>query len=437
MNNLTVGLLVLYIAHQAGCREKPPGFPESKDIIVARVNCGPLGCGTNTPEIMPNSPLGTIHLGSRDGVFKPNKNCIRLVSGSLKTPRCKISDRRELKLGVIGGKFVALQGGLPKCKEAQMLGATFRLERLPRWVQRKEDRRPERCVSKAHPVESWTLKIERSALIPKFAIIGTNRADPAAYSFSPAYELVVLPKAREGSQEGRIPRDELLLPASLREHSGERHLCPNALPWGFDFQHLGVKKLLNDPTVQDLTKAGHFAVLLRDEFYNDNPVYVTRVRASRNWLTLGCSGTALSKMVLLGKGPHSYQEEDGPAVRKATLKMLSANYCALLKGTAPGTPVHWADNQSTTFVGTPSEPQVPEALWGPEGAICLDHLRIFRENEAPPNDTKWVFGQPLPDDEADALQAVYDYCGLEPCENTAADTEAWYWRTRAPGHRAH
>lgn len=122
-------------------------------------------------------------------------------------------------------------------------------------------------------------------------------------------------------------------------------------------------------------------VILAGERY-DSPTGTVIPNQDR-WITLACAGSAAAKLALLGYGPNAdYGEGNSSSVaqRQATLNMLTANYCGDGHSyTADGTPLQW-ENQSGS-VALSEEPGASEAVWGPEGALCLDTPRLVERSE--------------------------------------------------------
>lgn len=111
-------------------------------------------------------------------------------------------------------------------------------------------------------------------------------------------------------------------------------------------------------------------VLIAGETYD--PV-THQVHADPAWVTLACAGQAAAKMKLLGyhaAGPR----QSTPDERQATLRMITADYCGTgTSFTTAGAQVAWRDSANT--VDPPFTESTLEAMWGPNGAICLDTPR--------------------------------------------------------------
>jgi hypothetical protein len=108
------------------------------------------------------------------------------------------------------------------------------------------------------------------------------------------------------------------------------------------------------------------------------------------WFNVACAGTAVAKMHLLR---HTWAGSTGPYVtqvpeRQAMLKMLTDDICGTgLSFTRDGMLVYYADRHAPPWhpfapVGAPA-PTIGsmEAVWDPDGAVCLDVPR--REKEVP------------------------------------------------------
>ncbi len=111
-------------------------------------------------------------------------------------------------------------------------------------------------------------------------------------------------------------------------------------------------------------------VLIAGETYHQD---AQLVQSRPSWVTLACAGQAAAKMKLLGYHAASSTQPDIDA-RKATLRMITADYCGTGQSfTVAGTHVAWRDRALTV------QPQFDEisieAMWGPNGAICLTHPR--------------------------------------------------------------
>jgi hypothetical protein len=106
-------------------------------------------------------------------------------------------------------------------------------------------------------------------------------------------------------------------------------------------------------------------------------------RNRAEWLNLACVGDALAKRSLYGL--HTDNVEDS----RAALMMLVANYCGNLHVTTRGVMVAWEfldDKEYTTsknpkhpvsHAQKPNGPDLLEAKWDSDGAVCLDTPRLL------------------------------------------------------------
>jgi hypothetical protein len=104
------------------------------------------------------------------------------------------------------------------------------------------------------------------------------------------------------------------------------------------------------------------------------------VAPALDWITIACFDNAVAKVKLFNYGPN--QDFDGmgnPASveqRQATFKMITADYCgAGTSFTSDGTPLFWENQSLSVETGLHPFADV-EALWGPEGALCLSTPRL-------------------------------------------------------------
>jgi ADYC domain len=142
------------------------------------------------------------------------------------------------------------------------------------------------------------------------------------------------------------------------------------------------------------------AVLLVNERYDIDRARV--LGTEPNWFTIACEGSALYKMRFAGYDPEvptGKPYSSTPEERQATLKMITADYCGDDESsfTEVGTLVRWQNEykwcSSDTNSGTKECPYFPvdteieshEAIWGPDGALCLDHPRLGKDVVCGPN----------------------------------------------------
>jgi ADYC domain len=127
-------------------------------------------------------------------------------------------------------------------------------------------------------------------------------------------------------------------------------------------------------------QGGHetYALLISDERYDRDAKRVRDDGNADGWFNIACAGTALAKMVLMRFDPHIPATDLDyytiPTRRTTTLKMLTADYLGFGEAfTQGGLPMQWADS-----LGWHPElaPNVSEAVWDENGAVCLDTPRL-------------------------------------------------------------
>jgi hypothetical protein len=108
-----------------------------------------------------------------------------------------------------------------------------------------------------------------------------------------------------------------------------------------------------------------------------------------NWFNLGCAGSALAKLQLLGHT--EVGAADGYTTtldeRQTLLKMFTADYCGNGKAfTVERQPLDWMDDHGWMAYGYPD--QTLEARWTKDGASCLTTPRLAA-NPSPVGDSQF------------------------------------------------
>lgn len=133
----------------------------------------------------------------------------------------------------------------------------------------------------------------------------------------------------------------------------------------------------HDPEGHLWTNAYEAFLFTGDRYSTRNFTVTTDERVTEGWFSIGCAGSALAKLHLnrhtaAGSTP-SYQSTQ--AQRQAMLKMYVADVCGTgFASTKQGEPLRWENQPGwDTLPGVISS---YEAIWGPQGAICLDTHRL-------------------------------------------------------------
>ncbi|EDM79485.1 hypothetical protein PPSIR1_35202 [Plesiocystis pacifica SIR-1] len=124
------------------------------------------------------------------------------------------------------------------------------------------------------------------------------------------------------------------------------------------------------------------AIIIQAEAYDWFGFPVENIDAdgeAESWGTIGCAGGAFAKKVLMGYDVNNPAPQDVTrADNDAMMHMLTARYCGEDTHTEMGTPMYW-QNQKNWF--QPPEDLEIEAIWGEDGALCLNVPRHAEREE--------------------------------------------------------
>ncbi|MCY1054008.1 ADYC domain-containing protein [Nannocystis sp. SCPEA4] len=111
--------------------------------------------------------------------------------------------------------------------------------------------------------------------------------------------------------------------------------------------------------------------LIHGETYDRETNEITP--AQGRWFTIACVAEGAYKMKMMDYAPSGLRRANLEQ-RKATLRMVTADYCGDgTPYTVDGTPVAWRNANGSITPGV-AETSL-EAKWGPNGALCLDDPR--------------------------------------------------------------
>jgi hypothetical protein len=153
-------------------------------------------------------------------------------------------------------------------------------------------------------------------------------------------------------------------------------------------EHLCKGEFLNGDALW--TSTPNAAIFFEGDSYDPGKKRVTKTKQSDGWFNIACAGAAPAKMHLLRHttAGSDAKHKTSTAQRTAMLKMLTADYCGDGRAwTADGTPLDYADARA--WYATPDfqpgavHPDAVEAVWGQEGALCLNVPRRL-ERSSPP-----------------------------------------------------
>lgn len=374
----------------------PPAEQKAADQDISILGgCDRMSCGSNSERLF-GTPFGALHLGGRENShgFRIDPILYKPIPGQRRP--------EQYQLGVEQGAFVGKHPVTRKRLEGSDLeGSWFILRKGV--VARQELQTPPRRDAMIE--REWKIVISQVAMVPLFAkrpmrVPVASRGVSHEYAF--AYQLE-LPDEPSGSSQKRflcgedsqsgLDRSSFLVPGGVSPVPGGGSLPVRGPGWGLGVNHTAPLKvqqggrnyrvlswLENNVHVSD---AATFAVLVKGEVYDASTAAVTLSKErGRLWFNIGCAGTALAKMKLMGYDPEETLTE--PEQRQATLRMITARYCGDQSFTEDHVPLVWQNasdwfQPETTFdVGTIGK---IEAAWDKDGAICLNEPRLATREE--------------------------------------------------------
>ena len=204
--------------------------------------------------------------------------------------------------------------------------------------------------------------------------------------------------------------------------------------------------LNSKPLCQPTTEAGSVsfsgtALIFRGDRYDATHKTVSETGAGDTWFNIACAGTAVAKMHLLR---HTFAGTDpgAPAAtvgqRQAVLKMLTGDYCGtgaaftetghrlLYSYYQPGwdrtQPVPFQPWNALEAPPTPPPARSLDAIWGPDGAVCVDEARL--ESTSPNQRVNIDFECEL------NRHRMLKPCSPRTAEDAALLTTLWGWAPR-------
>lgn len=133
----------------------------------------------------------------------------------------------------------------------------------------------------------------------------------------------------------------------------------------------------------DVIRAEDMAIVFPGEVRGENGAIIGgSIKAG--WFNIACSRDALARADIYQIEPHLADPNERPNYddrRKTALMMLTANYCDKSRYTFENNEIEWERKSPSGSMWEPSDGQttgrVREAVWGPDGAICLDNSRLY------------------------------------------------------------
>lgn len=405
---------------------------------VADQSCSPWSCGSNTPVLwgVPIVGLSLDGQANADGVtldrrlFRPERDGLRDTGCVLEVSKGRLLAKTP------AGRACSL-GGLP----ADPIGLVFSLK-VP-WQkgcgQAGEPVEVKVRIAGSGSVDSWDLDANK-APIPTYHLVW--------HDLSGAREVLAARGDTHPPREGEsvCPMRDASWMEAWQTHSSVWQVgalpprkipveIPKSSPWFAMTDHL---------------------LLMQGETYNKDSAAIDPARRGARWFNLGCAGTAIAKLRLLGYEP--LRPETGSAAeRQATLKMITGRYRGESSYTAGGVPLVWKHRRNKRIAGQPA-PDLPtsdaliESHWDAAGAQCLSHRRTwFEPRSATPGEVWAAQRRAMPEASPHTRLAVlspsgsWDYLGAEerslaelraagvrPC--TSRDTGTAFWTTYVVDH---
>jgi len=352
----------------AGAKAAPsPGRPASSDTrcdlpmpnVPALQDCPSVSCGGNSP-ILNSFPYNGLH---SDGCH--NADGVRMAPGAVvrDLSSCDVTGTGRLTLDIAPADPRSDSAGYElvarddkdniKCRGADLIGATFQVisPKLSSAIVLRISQMGTTTVSGA----GTTSQGKRTAYL-------ITPQDRPAISVCTSPPLETPLTATNPALANQPAKDGGLAPILDSALAGYAIIIPGAV---YTRQATLIKESVRGGTAKDAAR-GH------------------------RWFNVACVGDALAESELSGIATDPIVNLETATARLPALHMLTARYCDGVSGTTRGTPIAWLRSKrsskdrlagaavhSAAFTGT----QPIEAQWGPNGATCLRHSRLWMANK--------------------------------------------------------
>lgn len=348
------------------------------------VGCEVLDCGSNTPVLFATPIIGLSTNGGIGStrtervILDPTLTRVRPLPGFL--PDCP----QGAKLIIQNGELKGTLNNQVVCRGASLIGMAFQIT-VPvgknakchsRGCKERDPKKVQIRIDAIGAVFDWVVPVD--SVVPTYRMVWESIED---------MEML----------EGESPLPVL----------GES-ICPRRVAWMDSWQmssHNGEPTSDAGPAGQSWRTSTDHLMIVQGEIYDQDASVDkenNQYKQGAEWFSLACAGSAISKMRLLGYDP-MIALTSGRAERQSTLKMLSGRYRGPKTFTAPGTPLMWRHRLPRTFVGSPEvhrwSPNLIEAYWGENGALCVTHRRTWRtspDSSTPVNRSLLIPERPQP-----------------------------------------
>lgn len=317
----------------------------------AAARCTTWSCGENTPILSGTFIRGLSTRGEADAArvtLRPQ------LQPAATTGRCSGAG---IRMQVTAGVLTGVRRGVVVCEGAELVGATFAVD-VP---YKATTMRHELRIAAIDQVSTW--EMDRAVVVP-------------------TYRFEMVARGEVGPTTAALPLPRLRTPVPL---------CAERSSWMEDWQ-------IGDMQPRPLSPAAGFLVYVNPDgvvgmqwrdatdhaLLVDGETYDETGGAAQHgeqWFQIGCAGSAIAKMRLLGVDPHDPRAV-ADAATTTTLRMLGARYGGDAPFTRPGTPLKWQRTDGRRYYGGPDPAAVlgpVEAGWDAKGATCVSHLRLMRK----------------------------------------------------------
>ena len=376
------------------------------DVSLAHAGwCGGWGCGGNSATVGDGIVFDELNVNGK--ARDPLKN-VRIRWAEVSTPL----GWKPVRLQVRGHNLSAIDLDIPSItyRGHQLLDMTFGIAHPD--GRKYEVKIVKVCEPKEQipvPKENQTYKegsLKDSSLAKTEAAReyaskppGSHRGDhppldPAAcykldfwvkpFDQVPYYELKVKKTATRNASTTAAKQEEAEARVEAEKNHSKLTPVPDRKPdCDFSEQLCKGEALKDDVLWEGITNSAIFYE--GDHFDAEHKKVSEEPDPTKGWFNLACAGAVPAKMHLLR---HTRAGSDSthhtkPPQRTAMVKMLTADYCGNGKAwTADGTSLRYKDARDWyTYTPDPFNPMNPatygkiEAVWGPDGALCLNDPR--------------------------------------------------------------
>jgi hypothetical protein len=306
--------------------------------------CPPASCGSNSPDLNV-FPYNGLH---PDGCRNREGAALEKFSLHGKTRQCDPDDRSRLSLDAVatdhGYELVARDDhDAIKCKGTELVGVTFVM---------------------TSQGTSTTLRISQIATTDVTRPGWPRPAGPAeirtVYLITPAEQ----------------PASSLCSSRPPGVGDGSTPMLDNVVSTSGKLSHIAAGELASYAIIIAGAVYSNRAEVIADSI---TPAKAGAASNGHRWFNIACADDALAQTELSGLAKDPIVDLATAKSRLPALHMFSAKYCDGISATSRGTPIAWAMNGLAS--SRPPDGGEIEAQWGPSGATCISHSRLWLPNK--------------------------------------------------------